>query len=95
MHIKIRELVEKDAFISYKWRNNPLIWEYTGARPDRKVTLEMEMKWIKEVIQRNNEKRFAIIADDKYIENTYLTGIENNEAEFHIFIREPSSGIKV
>jgi len=88
MQIEIRNLTEGDARTSYMWRNNPLIWKYTGARPDREVTLEMETKWIKDVLQRSNEKRFAIIVDDVYVGNTYLTSIENGEAEFHIFIGE-------
>lgn len=88
MQIKIRPLQESDALISYQWRNNPLIWKYTGSKPDKIITVDMELMWIKKVLSRQNEKRFAIMADDVYIGNTYLTDISNQTAEFHIFIGE-------
>ncbi len=89
MQIKIRPLQESDAYISYQWRNNPVIWKYTGSKPDKTITVDMEREWIKNVLSRPNEKRFAIMADDVYIGNTYLTDISNQTAEFHIFIGRP------
>lgn len=88
MDIYLRELREDDALISYKWRNNPSIWKYTGSKPDKIITPEIELAWIRIVLQRNNERRCAIClkSNDEYIGNVQLTNIINNKAEFHIFI---------
>ncbi len=86
MEIKIRPLVENDAHTSYLWRNIPEIWRLTGSRPDRKITVEDELAWINKAVVEEDSKRFAIIADDIYIGNTYLTGIDHDSAELHIFI---------
>ncbi|MDO7171355.1 GNAT family N-acetyltransferase [Mariniflexile sp. AS56] len=88
--IYIRPLEEQDAYVSVKWRNNPEIWKFTGAKPDNLVTIEMELSWIKKVFERTNEKRFAICLSDsnQYIGNVQLTDIEGSEAQFHIFIGE-------
>ena len=88
MQVKIRPLIIEDAKTSYKWRNNPEVWKYTGSKPDRIITEDIETEWIKNVLKRNNEMRFAIIVDGKYIGNTQLTNIENQEVNFHIFIGE-------
>lgn len=88
MQVEIRPLQEKDALISYQWRNNPAIWKYTGSKPNQIITKEIETEWIRNVLARPNEKRFAIMADGRYIGNTYLTEIHNGQAEFHIFIGE-------
>lgn len=89
--IYIRPLEEKDAYVSVNWRNNPEIWKFTGSKPDKVVTIEMESSWIKKVVTRTNEKRFAIclIENNQYIGNVQLTDIKDNEAQFHIFIGEP------
>lgn len=90
MKIYLRDLVEKDALTSYKWRNNPNIWKFTGRKPDKVITPEIELEWIKEVLQRPHEKRYAICINgtDEYIGNVQLTNIDKGEAEFHIFIGE-------
>ena len=86
MNVVIRPLVKEDANISYKWRNNPEIWKYTGSRPDREITLDIELEWIENVLHRENEKRFAILVDNVYVGNTQLTSITDESAVFHIFI---------
>lgn len=86
MEVTIRPLEVNDALISYRWRNNPEIWEYTRNKPNIVVTPEIEFEWIKKVISNNDERRYAIIADGNYVGNTYLTNIKNNTASFHIFI---------
>lgn len=90
LEIYIRPLRIEDANISYKWRNNPKIWEFTGNRPDKEITQEIEMDWINKVLNLKNEKRYAICINgsDEYIGNIQLTNIKNGEAEFHIFIGE-------
>ena len=86
--IYIRALHKNDAYISFKWRNDSTIWEYTVSKPDIKITKEIELEWINKVLKRTDEKRFAICikGNDKYIGNVQLTNIANNKAEFHIFI---------
>lgn len=90
MNIYLRPLEEKDALISYKWRNNPHIWSFTGSSPDRTITPEIETEWIREALQRHDEARYAICIEetDEYIGNVQLTHISDRVAEFHIFIGE-------
>lgn len=90
MQVTIRPLKREDALISYKWRNNADIWRYTGSHPDTIITPEIETKWIDTVLKQPNEKRFAILVDDIYIGNTYITHITPDDGIFHIFIGEQS-----
>ncbi|MDQ1167515.1 GNAT family N-acetyltransferase [Flavobacterium sp. SORGH_AS_0622] len=84
--VLIRPLEEKDSYISWKWRNDSEIWKYTGSRPNLTITPEIELEWIKKVLQDPSSKRFAITADDVYVGNIQLTNIQEKEAEYHIFI---------
>ncbi|MBL8122098.1 GNAT family N-acetyltransferase [Candidatus Saccharibacteria bacterium] len=84
--VRIRPLERNDAKTSYVWRNDPDIWKLTGSRPSRIITLQDEQSWINQVMADNTCRRFAILADETYVGNTYLTGINNRTAEFHIFI---------
>ena len=85
--VLIRPLELEDASFSWKWRNDPDIWKYTGRKPDIVVTEEVEKQWLLEKISENNSARFAIIVDDEYVGNIQLTNIiENESAEYHIFI---------
>ncbi len=88
MKITIRSLNEKDAYTSVKWRNDPDIWALTGNRPNKVITIEDELNWIKKVISNKDQARFAIIADEKYIGNIYITDIVHNKGQYHIFIGE-------
>jgi RimJ/RimL family protein N-acetyltransferase len=54
------------------------------------VQLEDELAWISKAAAEPASRRFAILADEVYIGNTYLTGIEGEAAEFHIFIGDKS-----
>jgi RimJ/RimL family protein N-acetyltransferase len=92
MKIYIRPLRESDALISYQWRNDPDIWIYTGSRPDRLITSEIEMDWIRHVINETTSLRFAICIEDsdEYIGNAQLTNIENGSAQYHMFIGNKS-----
>ena len=86
MNITIRPLVEQDALISYKWRNDPEVFKYTGTRYTNEITLEMEYEWIRKVTSDPSDYRCAILVDGVYVGNIYLTGINNAEATYHIFI---------
>jgi len=92
MKVEIRKLKVSDGEISWKWRNDPEVWKLTGRKWFGVVDEKTEKDWIREVIKRENESRFAICVgvDEQYIGNVQLTNIENGEAEFHIFIGEKS-----
>jgi RimJ/RimL family protein N-acetyltransferase len=90
--VYLRPLSVQDAEISWKWRNDPEIWKYTGSRPDKYITPEIERAWLKEVLEDPSSYRYAICIKDtnEYIGNVQITGIDCNtgEGEFHIFIGE-------
>ena len=90
MEVILRKLEESDAYTSVKWRNDPEVFKYTGNRYQNTITLENELEWIRKVINNSNECRCAILADQNYIGNIYLTNIDRIErkATFHIFIVE-------
>ncbi|MDD4992431.1 MAG: GNAT family protein [Paludibacter sp.] len=88
MNVIIRPLEVSDALLSYRWRNDNEIWIYTGNKPNKEITLEIEQEWIRNVLKRQNEKRFAICIGDKmeYVGNVQLTDIIGTRAQLHIFI---------
>ena len=87
--ITVRNLEEKDAQISYKWRNDKEVFKYTGNIYSNYISYETELGWIKRVIKNTNEYRCAIEVDGMYVGNIYLTDIIDGEsAEYHIFIGE-------
>lgn len=90
MRVRIRPLQKSDAKVSVKWRNIPELWVFTTFKTDREVTLRDEQDWIAKVISDPKSARFAILADETYVGNVYLTNIENGNAEYHIFIGEKS-----
>lgn len=90
MYITLRPLDEKDAYTSWRWRNDPEVFANTGRRYSGPVTLEDELQWIRTVLARPDERRFAILADGVYIGNVYLTGIKDKEGEIGTFIGEKS-----
>jgi RimJ/RimL family protein N-acetyltransferase len=53
----------------------------------------MEREWIRKVLARADEERFAICLGDArdYVGNVQLTRITDSDAEFHIFIGETSA----
>lgn len=86
IHVKIRPLIEEDAYTSVKWRNIAKIWQYTAYKLTRTITIEDELNWIQKVISDPHGKRFAILADDVYVGNIYLTNIKDGIGEYSIFI---------
>lgn len=86
--ILIRKLQEGDAKISYQWRNDKEVFKYTGNTYNKYISYETELEWIKRVIRNVNEYRCAIEADGKYVGNIYLTDIDEESAEYQIFIGE-------
>lgn len=90
MKITIRPLEEKDAYTSWRWRNDPEVFANTVRRYSGPVTLQNELDWIRTVLDRPDERRFAILADGIYIGNVYLTEIKNKEGKIGTFIGEKS-----
>jgi RimJ/RimL family protein N-acetyltransferase len=90
MKVYLRPLQEADAEKSWKWRNDPSIWKFTGNRPSKYITAETELNWMRDALNRSDEIRFAICAGyfKEYVGNVQLTSITSDDAEFHIFIGE-------
>ena len=86
MNVEIRPLQEQDAYTSVKWRNDSEVFKFTGNTYKNEITLETELNWIRKVITNENEYRCAILADDVYVGNIYLTDITDTSAHYHIFI---------
>ena len=86
MKVTIRPLQEKDAYISVMWRNDPEVFKYTGNTYKNEILLETELQWIRSVIKNKNEYRCAIEVDELYVGNIYLTDIDEQSAQYHIFI---------
>ena len=82
--ILIVPLQQEHSQISWRWRNDPEIWKYTGNKP----SLEIERDWIEGVLEDRNSKRFAITVDGLYVGNIQLTNIDQTAAQYHIFIGE-------
>ena len=91
--IYLRPLTVEDSAISWRWRNDPSIWRYTGSRPDREVTEEMEREWAAKVIADSSRMNFAICCkvDNQYIGNVYIVNIHEEVGELGIFIGELSA----
>ncbi|MFT7288475.1 MAG: diamine N-acetyltransferase [Halieaceae bacterium] len=89
--IYLRRLRVDDAFTSWRWRNDRRVWRYTGSKPDREITLEVEAAWLAGVLEDTQSIRYAICLREKdtYIGNVQLTSVTEHTAEFHIFIGEP------
>lgn len=90
MNVSLRPLMESDAYTSWKWRNDPEVFKATGTKYSGPITLQNEIDWIRTVLARPDERRFAILADGIYVGNIYLTSIGNKEATISIFIGDKS-----
>lgn len=86
MNVRIRPLEEQDAYTSVEWRNDPEIWGFTKFSANREITISDELAWIRGVMADESSRRFAILADESYIGNIYLTDIKDGTGEYHIFI---------
>lgn len=85
-NIRIRPLEKNDAYTSVRWRNIPELWIYTKFKTVREISIDDELTWIEKVINDPQSARFAIIADDTYVGNIYITNINKGVGEYHIFI---------
>lgn len=90
--VYLRPLQLEDAQISYKWRNDPKVWTLTGSRPDRHISLQMEADWLANVLQREDQRRFAVClaGSGQYVGNIHLEKIEPEQVQYGgLFIGEP------
>jgi RimJ/RimL family protein N-acetyltransferase len=80
--------------ISWKWRNDPELWKLTGSRPNREITPEIELDWIRKVLNESDSRRFAVLVEkdgeERYVGNVQLLKINGGTAEKHTFIGERS-----
>ena len=85
--ITLRPLTIEDASTSYKWRNDPIIWQYTERTAKIRVTEEAEIAENIEKLNDINSSRFAILFNNRYVGNAELTDIKKHQtADYHIFI---------
>ena len=85
-HVTIRPLQEQGAYTSVKWRNDPEVFKYYGNTYKNEIALETEFNWIRKVMTNKNEYHCAILVDEIYVGNIYLTDISRESAHYHIFI---------
>jgi diamine N-acetyltransferase len=92
INVYLRPLQVSDAYTSWSWRNDPDIWAFTGSRPTKHITEEIEVEWIRSAVSDRASKRFAICVTEteEYIGNIQLTNITPNTAQLHIFIGNKS-----
>lgn len=90
--VYLRPLREEDARVSWRWRNNPLVWKMTISHPSCVVTQAMELDWIRTVLADPSRRNYAICLKktDAYVGNVYLVNItQTGEAVESIFIGLP------
>ena len=90
MNVRIRPLKEQDAYTSVKWRNEPEVFKFTGNIYNHEITIDNELEWIRKVTANPTDYRCAILVDEVYVGNIYLTDIKEGTAHFHIFIGDKS-----
>ena len=90
MNVRIRPLKEQDAYTSVKWRNDPEVFKFTGNIYNHEITLDNELEWIRKVTANPTDYCCAILVDEVYVGNIYLTDIKEGTAHFHIFIGDKS-----
>jgi diamine N-acetyltransferase len=90
IEIYIRPLINSDAHVSFNWRNDPKVWQYTKFIIKEPITYKIERKWLEETLGNESNNRFAICisSTNQYVGNVQLLDIEQSSANFHIFIGE-------
>ena len=54
------------------------------------IMIDNELEWIRKVTANPTDYRCAILVDEVYVGNIYLTDIKEGTAHFHIFIGDKS-----
>lgn len=88
MKVSIRKLTIEDANISFLWRKDKEVFQYTDQMNGEDITIEDERQWIKISLEDRNAVYFAIIANNLYVGNIFITDINTKTPYFHIYIGE-------
>lgn len=88
--VYLRPLTVEDAAVSWRWRNDVGLWQFTGDHPNVVVSEEMEREWATKVIADSTRINFAICLkpSNRYIGNIYLVNVADGIGELGIFIGE-------
>lgn len=62
------------------------MFKFTGNTYRHEITIDNELEWIRKVIANTNDYRCAILVEEVYVGNIYLTDIQEGKAHYHIFI---------
>ncbi|HEY0771405.1 MAG TPA: GNAT family N-acetyltransferase [Sphingobacteriaceae bacterium] len=89
--IYLRPINIDDANVSYQWRNNPLVWQFTKFKPTNYITRAIETAWLAKVLKIKNDFRFAICLkeNNQYLGNIQLINVKHKSACLHLFIGDP------
>lgn len=91
--VYLRPLRVEDAKVSYRWRNDSDLWQYTGSHPNKIISEIDEIAWASRAISDSSRRNFAICRtdDDKYIGNIYIVNIKDRAGELGVFIGDKTS----
>ena len=103
MNVRIRPLKEQDAYTSVKWRNDPEVFKFTGNIYNHEITIDNELEWIRKVTANPTDYRCAILVDEVYVGNIYLTDIKEvllrvrnvNTSAYNLYLRLGFKDVKV
>ena len=89
----LRPLRVSDAAVSWRWRNDADIWQFTKARPNIVVTEDVEFAWARNVIADKTRINYAICLcpSNRYIGNIYIVNVKGETGELGIFIGDRES----
>jgi diamine N-acetyltransferase len=91
MTLQLREITQDDIPKINAWRNNPEVIDFLGCG-FLYISEEIDQKWYQNYLSnRDRNVRLAILIDDQFIGNVYLTNIHptHRTAEFSIVISDP------
>ncbi|MCI9152210.1 UDP-4-amino-4,6-dideoxy-N-acetyl-beta-L-altrosamine N-acetyltransferase [Lachnospiraceae bacterium] len=90
MEVKLRPVIEEDAWKIVKWRNNPLVKQNLYSQDD--ITVETHLKYFHKVVENKECYQFIIEIPEiaKDIGTIFIKNIDyrNKNGEFGIFIGE-------
>lgn len=90
--IYIRPLLINDADRTVLWSNDPELWEFSKGRWSICSHMDMEIGWIKYVLEKTTDRYFAICinSSNQHIGNIQLTNIAIHKARCCVVIGEKS-----
>ena len=88
MTVYLRQLTINDANTSFLWRKDKEVFQYTDQMCGNNLTIEDEKHWIENSLKDKYSVFFAIMVDDAYVGNVFLTDINTKIPYYHIYIGE-------